>query len=154
MGVFFKKKRDLIFIRFNISSLLSSDFYLKQRNVPSLRRLRGWGCSTRKTIQTTSTSLGDARAPNRNTRAVDPAWPSSSSILVYIRRQNLGWPDWPVKTSFTISTIQTGQVRRLPAGSYRRQQESSTNIKPMYLDLHLVAGSSIGYNPFLLYYFR
>lgn len=98
---------------FSDSSLSSSDFSLKQRNVPSLRRLRGWGCSTKKTTQTISTSLGDARAINRTRVTADLRWSNSSSRSRACIKWTRVWPGWLAQGKWTSITIQTEQVMTL-----------------------------------------
>lgn len=71
---------------FHNSSLSSSDFSLKLRSDPLLRRLRGSGSSIRKTIQTTNTSHGDARAQNQVRVTVDLDSSSSKISMASIRQ--------------------------------------------------------------------
>lgn len=98
---------------FSDLSLSSSDFSLKQRNVPLLRRPRGWGCSTKKTTQTISTSLGDARAINRTRATADLRWSNSSSRSRACIKWTRVWPGWLAQGKWSSITIQTEQVMTL-----------------------------------------
>lgn len=94
----------------------SSDFFLRQKSGPSLRRRRDCGSSTRKTFRITSTSRGDAKAPNQDRWTVEAGWSttsSSTSTSVAFTRQNREGPGCPSQERHTITTIRTGQVRSL-----------------------------------------